>query len=93
MTFDESDKRFAFITHSECKNLQASAALQNIGKEEKMEYSKFKNDASVYESTARAEDGMPPRSRWNALCEGVLIPLGSLFAVFLAMLGLMLIAD
>jgi hypothetical protein len=59
----------------------------------KMEYSKFKNDASVYESTARAEDGMPPRSRWNALCEGVLIPLGSLFAVFLAMLGLMLIAD
>jgi hypothetical protein len=35
VTFDESDKRFAFITHSECKNLQASAALQNLEKEEK----------------------------------------------------------
>jgi hypothetical protein len=58
-----------------------------------MEHTKFKNDASVYESTARAEDGMRPQSRWNALCEGVLIPLGSLFAVFMTMLGLMLIAD
>jgi hypothetical protein len=66
---------------------------KTLERKKKMEYSKFKNDASVYESTARAEDGMPPRSRWNALCEGVLIPLGSLFAVFLAMLGLMLIAD
>ncbi len=58
-----------------------------------MEYSKLKNDASVYQSTARAEDGIRPQGRWNALCEGVLIPLGSLFAVFLAMLGIMLIAD
>ena len=58
-----------------------------------MEYNKFKNDASVYQSTARAEDGMPPRGRWDAFCEGVLIPIGSLFAVFLTMLGLMLIAD
>ena len=63
-----------------------------IGKE-KMEYSKSKNDASVYQSTARAEDGMQPQGRWNALCEGVLIPIGSLFAVFLTMLGLMLLTD
>ncbi|RSL15855.1 hypothetical protein EDE15_1360 [Edaphobacter aggregans] len=58
-----------------------------------MEYDKFKNDASVYQSTARAEDGIQPQGRWSALCEGVLIPIGSLFAVFLTMLGLMLIAD
>lgn len=58
-----------------------------------MEHSKLKNDASVYQSIARAEDGMRPQSRWYTLCEGVLIPLGSLFAVFLVMLGLMLIAD
>ena len=58
-----------------------------------MEHSKIKKDASVYQSTARAEDGMRPLSRWNAFCEGVLIPIGSLFAVFLTMLGLMLLTD
>jgi hypothetical protein len=56
-----------------------------------MEYSEVKNDVSIYQSNVRAEDGMQPRSRWSALCEGVLIPLGSLFTVFLAMLGIMLL--
>jgi hypothetical protein len=56
-----------------------------------MEYSKSKDDASIYQSNFRAEDGMQQRSRWNALCEGVLIPLGSLFTIFLAMLGMMLL--
>jgi hypothetical protein len=56
-----------------------------------MEYGEPGNDASIYQSNARAEDGMQPRSHWNALCEGVLIPLGSLFTVFLAMLGVMLL--
>lgn len=56
-----------------------------------MQYTEVKNDASIYQSNVRAEDGMQPRSRWNALCEGVLIPLGSLFTVFLAMLGIMLL--
>jgi len=56
-----------------------------------MEYTESNNNASIYQSNARAEDGMQPRSRWSALCEGVLIPLGSLFTVFLAMLGIMLL--
>jgi hypothetical protein len=56
-----------------------------------MEYSQLENDASIYQSNVRAEDGMQPRGRWSALCEGVLIPLGSLFTVFLAMLGIMLL--
>jgi hypothetical protein len=44
-------------------------------------------------TTLRAEDGQVPRSRWTTLCEGVLIPLGSIFAIFLFMLGVMLITD
>ncbi|WP_263365108.1 hypothetical protein [Edaphobacter bradus] len=58
-----------------------------------MNYSKFENDVSIYQSNIRAEDGLQKRSSWNSFCEGVLIPVGSLFAVFLAMLGLMLICD
>jgi hypothetical protein len=56
-----------------------------------MEYTESNNNTSIYQSNVRAEDGMQPRSRWSALCEGVLIPLGSLFTVFLAMLGIMLL--
>ena len=44
-------------------------------------------------SNFRAEDGFLQSSRWDRLCEGVLIPLGSLFAIFMIMLGVMLIAD
>jgi hypothetical protein len=40
----------------------------------------------------RAED-VSTRTRWTALCEGVLLPLGSIFAIFLCMLGVMLIVD
>jgi hypothetical protein len=56
-----------------------------------MEYTESNNNTSIYQSNVRAEDGMQPRSRWSALCEGVIIPLGSLFTVFLAMLGIMLL--
>jgi len=48
-------------------------------------------DVSTYQSTARAEDGDQQPNRWTSLCEGVLIPLGSLFAIFLAILAVMLI--
>jgi hypothetical protein len=61
-------------------------------KEEKMELTKFKYDNSIYQSNVRAEDGLQQTSRWNALYEGVLIPVGSVFAVFLAVLGVMLIS-
>jgi hypothetical protein len=56
-----------------------------------MQYSELMNDATTYQSNVRAEDGMQPRSRWNALYEGVFIPLGSLFAVVLAILCMMLL--
>ncbi len=49
-------------------------------------------DNSIYQSNIRAEDGQQP-TRWNALREGVLFPLGSLFAAFLALLGIMLLVD
>jgi hypothetical protein len=51
------------------------------------------SDNSNYQSTIRAEDGQQQLTRWNSLCEGVLLPIGSLFAVFLVMLGIMLIVD
>jgi len=40
----------------------------------------------------RAEDGFQERTPWNSFCEGVLIPLGALFAVYIAMTSLMLFA-
>jgi hypothetical protein len=57
-----------------------------------MEYTQQNQEAPTYQSTVRAEDGLSS-SRWNALCEGVVIPLGSLFAVFLLMLGAMMMAN
>jgi hypothetical protein len=50
-------------------------------------------DNSIYQSNARAEDGRQQPTRWSVFCEDVIIPLGSLFAVFLVMLGIMLIVD
>jgi hypothetical protein len=50
-------------------------------------------DSSLYQSNFRAEDGQQQTTRWNSFCEGVLIPLGSIFAIFLVMLGVMLIVD
>jgi hypothetical protein len=58
-----------------------------------MELPKSTNDDSINQPNVRAEDGMQQPGRWNSLCEGVIIPLGSLFAVFLVMMGVMLIAD
>jgi hypothetical protein len=61
--------------------------------EKKMKYEKLENEDIASQSNVRAEDGLQESSRWTALCEDVLIPLGSLFAVFMVMLGVMLIAD
>jgi hypothetical protein len=55
-----------------------------------MEYTQQNNQTSIYESNFRAEDGLP-NGRSNALYEGVVIPLASLFAVFLFMVGAMVI--
>ena len=58
-----------------------------------MEHITQHNDpVSIYQSNFRAEDG-PTDGRWSALYEGVVISLASLFAVFLFMLGAMIIAN
>jgi hypothetical protein len=56
-----------------------------------MEYTERQDITANYQSNIRAEDGLSQGSQWNTLCEGVLIPLGSLFVIFLFMLGVMLI--
>ena len=53
---------------------------------------RLEDNKAIYPSNIRAEDGYQRRGAWNSLREGVLIPLGSLFAVFVVMLGLMLIS-
>jgi hypothetical protein len=55
-----------------------------------MEYTQQNDQATMYESNFRAEDGAPT-GRSSALYEGVVVPLASLFAVFLFMLGAMVI--
>jgi hypothetical protein len=57
-----------------------------------MEYTQQNDQASIYQSNFRAEDGLPT-GRSNALYEGVVVPLASLFAVFLFMLGAMVITN
>ncbi len=56
-----------------------------------MEFARFKFDNSALQSNIRAEDGLQQANNWNAFCEGVLLPLGSLFAVSLVVLCVMLI--
>jgi hypothetical protein len=57
-----------------------------------MEYTQ-QNDhqASMYQSNFRAEDGVPT-GRSNALYEGVVVPLASLFAVVAFVVGAMVIS-
>jgi hypothetical protein len=62
----------------------------SVNQEKNMEHTQQNDQASMYQSNFRAEDGLPT-SRWNAFYEGVVIPLASLFAVFLFMVGAMVI--
>lgn len=55
-----------------------------------MEYTQPSEEISIYESNFRAEDG-PPTDRSNALYEGVVVPLASLFAVVLFVVGAMML--
>jgi hypothetical protein len=57
-----------------------------------MEYTQQNDQVSIYQSNFRAEDG-PTSGRWSGLYEGVVVPLASLFAVFLVMLGAMIITN
>jgi hypothetical protein len=54
-----------------------------------MEYTQQNDHTSIYESNVRAEDGDATGS--NALYEGVVVPLASLFAVVLFVVGAMVI--
>jgi hypothetical protein len=56
-----------------------------------MKYHTLEDDASFYQSTIRAEDGLQKKGQWNALCEGVLIPFGFIVALLLAVLIIILI--
>jgi hypothetical protein len=56
-----------------------------------MKYHKLEDIASTYQPNIRAEDGTQQRDRWSGLYEGVLVPFGFLFALFLAFLIVMLI--
>jgi hypothetical protein len=55
-----------------------------------MDHIQQNEEAPLSESNFRAEDG-PATGRSNSLYEGVVVPLASLFAVFLFMLGAMVI--
>jgi hypothetical protein len=55
-----------------------------------MEYTQRNDQPSIYESNFRAEDGAHT-GRSNPLYEGVVIPLASLFAIFLFMVGAMVL--
>ena len=56
-----------------------------------MEYTQHNDEVSIYQSNFRAEDGLP-NDRSNALYEGVVIPLASLFAVVAFVVGAMVIS-
>jgi hypothetical protein len=66
--------------------------MARVTQEKKMEHTQQNDHAPRYESNFRAEDGAPI-GRSNALYEGVVVPLASLFAVFLFMLGAMIITN
>jgi hypothetical protein len=62
-----------------------------VNQEKKMEYTQQNDQASMYQSNFRAEDG-PASGPSNALYEGVVIPLASLFAVVAFVVGAMVIS-
>jgi hypothetical protein len=66
--------------------------MARITQEKNMEYTQQNDQASMHQSNFRAEDG-PAGGHSNALYEGVVVPLASLFAVFLFMLGAMIITN
>jgi hypothetical protein len=53
-----------------------------------MEITQQNDQASIYQSNFRAEDGLT-NTRSNALYEGIVVPVAAVFAVFLFLLGAM----
>jgi hypothetical protein len=60
-------------------------------RKKKMEYTQQNDQTSIYQSNFRAEDGAAT-GRSNALYEGVVVPLASLFAVVAFVVGAMVIS-
>ena len=56
-----------------------------------MEYTQQNDQISIYQSNFRAEDGSPT-DHANALYEGVVVPLASLFAVVAFVVGAMVVS-
>jgi hypothetical protein len=56
-----------------------------------MEYTQQNDQAPTYQSNFRAEDGAPT-GRSNALYEGIVVPLASLFAVVAFVVGAMVLS-
>jgi hypothetical protein len=63
--------------------------MARVTQEKNMEHTQ-QNDEAMYQSNFRAEDGLPS-GPLNALYEGVVVPLASLFAVVLFVVGAMVI--
>jgi hypothetical protein len=61
-----------------------------VNQEKKMEYTQHNDDVSIFQSNFRAEDGL---NSSNALYEGVVIPLASLFAVVFFVIGAMMLSN
>jgi hypothetical protein len=75
---------------SELCYISLAPFLARVTQDKKMEYTQQNDQASISRSNFRAEDG-PTGGRSNALYEGVVIPLVSLFAVALFVLGAMVL--
>jgi hypothetical protein len=65
--------------------------MARVTQEKNMEYTQQNDQTSMYQSNFRAEDGAPTGSS-NALYEGVVVPLASLFAVVAFVVGAMVIS-
>lgn len=76
---------------SELCLISLAPLLARVTQGKKMEHTQLNDQGSIYESNYRAEDG-PASGRSSALYEGVVVPLASLFAVVLFVVGAMVVS-
>ena len=83
--------RFTMVSKRTCVISLARVKYTRVIQETNMEYTQHNEQASMYQSNFRAEDGLP-NGPSNALYEGVVVPLASLFAVVAFVVGAMVIS-
>jgi hypothetical protein len=83
-------RRFTIESKRHCL-ISLAHLVASVTQEKKMEHTQQNDQASMYQSNFRAEDGAPT-GRSSALYEGVVVPLASLFAVILFVVGAMVIS-